>query len=36
MVLDKGNIIEMDKPSNLLGDKDSVFYSMAHQAGLVT
>ncbi|KAI9272857.1 multi drug resistance-associated protein MRP [Phascolomyces articulosus] len=35
LVLDQGNIAEFDSPQNLLENKDSVFYSMAHEAGLV-
>jgi len=34
MVLDKGLIVEYDSPENLLKDKSSVFYSLAHQSGL--
>lgn len=29
MVLDKGRVVEMDSPSNLLSDKNSIFSSMA-------
>ncbi|XP_013781403.1 multidrug resistance-associated protein 1-like [Limulus polyphemus] len=35
MVLDKGKIIEYDSPSDLLEDEQSVFYSMAKDAGLI-
>ncbi len=35
IVLDQGKIIEMDTPKNLLENKNSVFYSMAMEAGLV-
>jgi ABC-type multidrug transport system fused ATPase/permease subunit len=33
--LDKGKIVEMDSPENLLENRDSIFYSMAKSAGLV-
>ncbi len=36
LVLDKGKIAEFDSPEALLKDKDSVFYSMAQSANLVT
>lgn len=35
IVLDKGNIVEFDSPNNLLQDKNSIFYGMAKDAGLV-
>lgn len=34
MVLDKGVIAEFDSPDNLLGDKSTIFHSMAKDAGL--
>lgn len=34
MVLDAGNIVEFDSPSNLLDDKHGHFYSMAKNAGI--
>ncbi|XP_043474514.1 multidrug resistance-associated protein 1 isoform X1 [Leptopilina heterotoma] len=34
IVLDKGTIVEFDSPSNLLQRRDSLFYSMAKDAGL--
>jgi ATP-binding cassette subfamily C (CFTR/MRP) protein 1 len=34
MVLDKGKVIEFDTPANLLADKNSSFYSLAHDAGV--
>jgi len=35
MVLDKGTIVEMDSPENLLKNENSIFYSMAKDAGLI-
>jgi ABC-type multidrug transport system fused ATPase/permease subunit len=35
MVLDKGKIIEFDTPQALLKNKQSEFFSMAKDAGLV-
>jgi ATP-binding cassette subfamily C (CFTR/MRP) protein 1 len=36
IVLDKGNIIELDTPENLLSNESGVFYSMAKAAGIQT
>lgn len=35
IVLDKGQIVEFDAPNNLLQNKNSIFYGMAKDAGLV-
>ena len=35
MVLDKGEIAEFDAPSALLKNKQSIFYGMAKDAGIV-
>lgn len=35
LVLDKGNVAEFEAPNQLLEDKQSIFYSMAKEAGLV-
>jgi ABC-type multidrug transport system fused ATPase/permease subunit len=34
LVLDKGSIAEFDSPTKLLEDDQSIFYSMAKEAGL--
>ena len=34
-MLDAGNVIEFAEPQKLLKDKNTVFYSMAKNAGLV-
>jgi ATP-binding cassette, subfamily C (CFTR/MRP), member 1 len=36
IVLDKGEIVEYDTPDNLLENKDTIFHSMAKDAGLLT
>lgn len=36
IVLDKGKIIEFDPPNALLQKKQSAFYSMAKDAGIVS
>lgn len=35
IVLDQGQIAEFDSPANLLADKNTIFYGMAKNAGLV-
>ncbi|ORZ19904.1 multi drug resistance-associated protein MRP [Absidia repens] len=35
LVLEKGSIVEFDTPQTLLGNKESSFYSMSKEAGLV-
>ena len=35
LVLDAGHVAEFDSPDNLLNNTNSVFYSMAKDAGLV-
>ncbi|CAO3692121.1 unnamed protein product [Rhizopus stolonifer] len=35
LVLDKGNVAEFEAPNQLLENKDSIFYSMAKEAGLI-
>jgi ATP-binding cassette, subfamily C (CFTR/MRP), member 1 len=34
LVLDKGEIAEFDSPESLLQNPDSIFYSMAKDAGI--
>ena len=34
MVLDKGQVVEFDTPFNLMQNKQGIFYSMAHSAGV--
>jgi len=35
LVLDKGELVEYESPQKLLSQKNSVFYGMAKDAGLV-
>ncbi|KAF2881307.1 hypothetical protein ILUMI_24863 [Ignelater luminosus] len=35
LVMDSGRVVEYDNPQVLLADRDSTFYKMAHDAGLV-
>lgn len=35
VVLDKGHVVEFDKPQKLLENKDSFFYALCHQGGLL-
>ncbi len=34
--MDKGAIKEFDSPSSLLGNQDSIFFSMCKDAGIVS
>lgn len=34
MVLDAGRVVEFDPPNDLLANRNSVFFSMAKDAGL--
>lgn len=36
LVLDQGNVAEFETPSDLLNNKNSIFYGMAKDAGLVS
>lgn len=36
MVLDQGRIVEFDSPDNLLKIKDSLFYSLAKEANVIS
>jgi ATP-binding cassette subfamily C (CFTR/MRP) protein 1 len=35
IVLKQGKVIEYDSPQALLNDRDSTFYSLAYEAGLI-
>ena len=35
LVMDAGKVAEFDTPEALLGRKESIFYSLASQAGLI-
>jgi len=35
LVMDHGKAVEFDTPQNLLSDKNSLFYAMARDAGIV-
>lgn len=35
IVMDQGRVAEFDSPAALLQDKNSIFYSLANEAGLV-
>ena len=35
IVMDKGQVAEFDSPMKLLEDRNSIFYSLANEAGLV-
>lgn len=35
LVLDAGNVAEFDSPANLLADSDTIFYSLAKDAGII-
>lgn len=36
LVLDQGSVAEFETPSDLLNNKNSIFYGMAKDAGLVS